>query len=204
MKLRQILRYLGVSDANMEDGNFRCEPNLSLRPRGSDEFGSKVELKNLNSFRAALRGMEFEVERQTRILLDEGGRVVQRDPRLARRDAARPPASAPKSRPTTTATSRSRTCRRSPSRASGSRSCGAACRSCRTPAATASSAEYGLTRLRRQPADRVARQRRLLRGRRSGAAAGTPPSAPSSSRTGSWATSAACSTRPASSSTSRR
>ena len=75
MKLRQILRYLGVSDANMEEGNFRCEPNLSLRPRGSTAFGSKVELKNLNSFRAALRGMEFEVERQSRIL-NQGGRVA--------------------------------------------------------------------------------------------------------------------------------
>ncbi len=73
-KLRQILRYLGVSDADMEAGNFRCEPNLSLRPRGTTKFGSKVELKNLNSFRAALRGMEFEVERQARIL-DEGGHV---------------------------------------------------------------------------------------------------------------------------------
>jgi aspartyl-tRNA(Asn)/glutamyl-tRNA(Gln) amidotransferase subunit B len=73
-KLRQILRYLGVSDADMEAGNFRCEPNLSLRPRGSDQFGSKVELKNLNSFRAALRGMEFEVERQSHILND-GGKV---------------------------------------------------------------------------------------------------------------------------------
>jgi aspartyl-tRNA(Asn)/glutamyl-tRNA(Gln) amidotransferase subunit B len=75
MKLRQILRYLGVSDADMESGNFRCEPNLSLRPRGTTAFGSKVELKNLNSFRAALRGMEFEVERQTKILR-EGGRVA--------------------------------------------------------------------------------------------------------------------------------
>ena len=74
MKLRQILRYIGVSDADMEKGNFRCEPNLSLRPRGNEKFGSKVELKNLNSFRAALRGMEFEVERQTKIL-NEGGRV---------------------------------------------------------------------------------------------------------------------------------
>ncbi|HEU0075486.1 MAG TPA: Asp-tRNA(Asn)/Glu-tRNA(Gln) amidotransferase subunit GatB [Dehalococcoidia bacterium] len=74
-KLRQILRYIGVSDADMEEGNFRCEPNLSLRPRGSEEFGAKVELKNLNSFRAALRGTEFEVERQTR-LLNEGKKVV--------------------------------------------------------------------------------------------------------------------------------
>jgi aspartyl-tRNA(Asn)/glutamyl-tRNA(Gln) amidotransferase subunit B len=73
-KLRQILRYLRVSDADMEEGNFRCEPNLSLRPHGSATYGSKVELKNLNSFRAALRGMEFEVERQSRIL-DEGGKV---------------------------------------------------------------------------------------------------------------------------------
>jgi aspartyl-tRNA(Asn)/glutamyl-tRNA(Gln) amidotransferase subunit B len=75
-KLRQILRYLGVSDANMEEGNFRCEPNLSLRPRGSSELGQKVELKNLNSFRAALRGMEFEVKRQSAVLL-AGGRVTQ-------------------------------------------------------------------------------------------------------------------------------
>jgi aspartyl-tRNA(Asn)/glutamyl-tRNA(Gln) amidotransferase subunit B len=59
----------------MERGNFRCEPNISLRPRGSEKFGSKVELKNLNSFRAALRSMEFEVERQSRIL-DDGGRVL--------------------------------------------------------------------------------------------------------------------------------
>jgi aspartyl-tRNA(Asn)/glutamyl-tRNA(Gln) amidotransferase subunit B len=75
VKLRQTLRYLGVSDADMEEGNFRCEPNLSLRPRGSTQFGSKVELKNLNSFRAALRGMQFEVERQAKIL-SEGGRVL--------------------------------------------------------------------------------------------------------------------------------
>jgi aspartyl-tRNA(Asn)/glutamyl-tRNA(Gln) amidotransferase subunit B len=75
MKLRQILRYLGVSDANMEAGNFRCEPNLSLREHGATTFGQKVELKNLNSFNAALRGMQFEVERQGRIL-DSGGRVT--------------------------------------------------------------------------------------------------------------------------------
>ena len=74
-KLRQILRYIGVSDADMEEGNFRCEPNLSLRPKGSDTYGSKVELKNLNSFRAALRGTEFEVERQAK-LLNAGRKVV--------------------------------------------------------------------------------------------------------------------------------
>ncbi|MFN0145506.1 MAG: Asp-tRNA(Asn)/Glu-tRNA(Gln) amidotransferase subunit GatB, partial [Dehalococcoidia bacterium] len=75
MKLRQTLRYLGVSHANMEEGSFRCEPNISLRPVGSEKYGAKVELKNLNSFRAALRAMQFEVERQSRIL-DDGGRVA--------------------------------------------------------------------------------------------------------------------------------
>src|SRR4051794_13761899 len=74
MKLRQILRYIGVSEANMEEGSFRCEPNLSLREPGA-AYGSKVELKNLASFRAALRGTEFEVARQTKILR-EGGHVV--------------------------------------------------------------------------------------------------------------------------------
>jgi aspartyl-tRNA(Asn)/glutamyl-tRNA(Gln) amidotransferase subunit B len=73
-KLRQILRYIDVSYANLEEGSMRCEPNLSLRIPG-EKYGSKVELKNLNSFRAALRGTEFEVVRQTRIL-NEGGHVV--------------------------------------------------------------------------------------------------------------------------------
>ncbi|HWC29870.1 MAG TPA: Asp-tRNA(Asn)/Glu-tRNA(Gln) amidotransferase subunit GatB, partial [Dehalococcoidia bacterium] len=83
-KLRQILRFIGVSDADMEAGNFRCEPNLSLRPKGSDKFGSKVELKNLNSFRAALRGMEFEVERQTKLL--NAGQKVPSETRGWRED----------------------------------------------------------------------------------------------------------------------
>ena len=76
IKLQQILRYLGVSRANLEDGNMRCEPNVSLRPTGQTEFGAKVELKNLNSFRAVYQGIEFEIERQ-RALLDAGERVAQ-------------------------------------------------------------------------------------------------------------------------------
>jgi len=74
-KLQQILRYLGVSRANMEEGNMRCEPNISLRLVGAPEFGSKVELKNLNSFRAVELGIEYEIQRQ-RALLDAGERVV--------------------------------------------------------------------------------------------------------------------------------
>ena len=75
-KLQQILRYLGVSRANMEEGNMRCEPNVSLRPAGREEFGAKVELKNLNSFRAVELGIEYEIGRQ-RKLLDAGERVAQ-------------------------------------------------------------------------------------------------------------------------------
>ena len=75
-KLQQILRYVGASRANMEEGNMRCEPNISLRPAGHPEFGTKVELKNLNSFRAVEQAIDYEIERQ-RALLDAGGRVVQ-------------------------------------------------------------------------------------------------------------------------------
>jgi aspartyl-tRNA(Asn)/glutamyl-tRNA(Gln) amidotransferase subunit B len=75
-KLRQILRYIGVGTADMEEGSFRCEPNISLRPVGSDKFGTKVELKNINSFRAVYRALEYEVSRQTEVL-ESGGRVVQ-------------------------------------------------------------------------------------------------------------------------------
>jgi len=75
-KLQQILRYLGVSRANLEEGNMRCEPNISLRPYGQEEYGNKVELKNLGSFRAVEMGVDYEIERQTK-LLDAGEPVVQ-------------------------------------------------------------------------------------------------------------------------------
>ncbi|MFN8638939.1 MAG: Asp-tRNA(Asn)/Glu-tRNA(Gln) amidotransferase subunit GatB [Dehalococcoidia bacterium] len=74
--LRQTLRYIGVSDADMEKGSFRCDANVSLRPTGSTTLGNKVEVKNMNSFRAVGRALEFEIERQTRVL-SEGGRVAQ-------------------------------------------------------------------------------------------------------------------------------
>ncbi|MGI8554062.1 MAG: Asp-tRNA(Asn)/Glu-tRNA(Gln) amidotransferase subunit GatB, partial [Dehalococcoidia bacterium] len=76
IKLRSILRYLGISNANMEEGNFRCDANISLRPVGSSEYGSKVEVKNMNSFRAVYRALEFEIGRQTE-LLDQGIRIGQ-------------------------------------------------------------------------------------------------------------------------------
>src|SRR5713101_649984 len=75
-KLRDILVYLEVCDGNMEEGSLRCEPNLSLRPAGSKELGTKVELKNINSFKFAKAAMEYEIKRQTKVL-DEGGKVAQ-------------------------------------------------------------------------------------------------------------------------------
>jgi aspartyl-tRNA(Asn)/glutamyl-tRNA(Gln) amidotransferase subunit B len=74
--LREILQYTGVSDADMEKGNFRCDGNVSVRPRGASALGTKVEIKNLNSFRFLGRALAHEIERQA-ALLDAGGRVVQ-------------------------------------------------------------------------------------------------------------------------------
>ena len=76
MKLRTILRYLEVSTGNMEEGSFRCDANISLRPVGSRELSGKVEVKNMNSFRSVFRALEYEVSRQKRVLAD-GGRIVQ-------------------------------------------------------------------------------------------------------------------------------
>jgi aspartyl-tRNA(Asn)/glutamyl-tRNA(Gln) amidotransferase subunit B len=76
VKLRAILRYLGVSTGNMEEGAMRCEANVSVRPVGSAELGTKVEVKNLNSFRSVRQAIAFETERQSRIL-GQGGRVHQ-------------------------------------------------------------------------------------------------------------------------------
>jgi aspartyl-tRNA(Asn)/glutamyl-tRNA(Gln) amidotransferase subunit B len=73
-RLRQIVRYLGVSSGDMEKGAMRCEVNLSLRPVGSDELGTKVEVKNLNSFRSVRYAIAYEIERQTQLL--EAGKPV--------------------------------------------------------------------------------------------------------------------------------
>ena len=75
-KLHAILRYLDICDGNMQEGSFRCDANISLRPVGQEEFGTRTELKNMNSFRNVQRALEYEVRRQRDILLD-GGDVVQ-------------------------------------------------------------------------------------------------------------------------------
>jgi aspartyl-tRNA(Asn)/glutamyl-tRNA(Gln) amidotransferase subunit B len=74
--LRQILLYTGVSDCNMEEGSLRCDANVSVRLRGSKEFGTKVEVKNLNSFRYLQKALEYEIERHIGVL-ESGGRLSQ-------------------------------------------------------------------------------------------------------------------------------
>ncbi len=75
-KLHSILRYIGVCDGNMEEGSFRCDANVSLRPRGVDAFGTRTELKNLNSFKHVEKALHYEIRRQ-QALLEDGGEVVQ-------------------------------------------------------------------------------------------------------------------------------
>ena len=75
-ELKSILEYTQVSDCNMEEGNLRCDANISLRPKGQKEFGTRTELKNLNSFKFVQKAIEYEVDRQTRIL-DQGDQVIQ-------------------------------------------------------------------------------------------------------------------------------
>ena len=75
-QLRLLLSYIGVSDTKMEEGSLRCDANISLKPKGSDVLGTKVEIKNLNSFRALERVLEYEEKRQSAIL-DRGGTIRQ-------------------------------------------------------------------------------------------------------------------------------
>jgi aspartyl-tRNA(Asn)/glutamyl-tRNA(Gln) amidotransferase subunit B len=75
-KIHTLVRYLGICDGNMQEGSFRCDANVSVRPAGQAEFGTRAEIKNLNSFRFVERAINYEVERQID-LLESGGKVVQ-------------------------------------------------------------------------------------------------------------------------------
>ncbi|MGD8526543.1 MAG: Asp-tRNA(Asn)/Glu-tRNA(Gln) amidotransferase subunit GatB [Thioalkalispiraceae bacterium] len=75
-KMHSLVRYLGISDGNMQEGSFRCDANVSVRLKGEEEFGTRTELKNINSFRFVERAIEYEVERQIDII-EGGGEVVQ-------------------------------------------------------------------------------------------------------------------------------
>ena len=75
-ELRNIVRYIGVCDGNLEEGSMRCDANISIMPKGSKEFGTRAEIKNVNSFSALQRAIEYEIDRQIDII-EEGGQVVQ-------------------------------------------------------------------------------------------------------------------------------
>ena len=75
-ELRNIVRYIGVCDGNLEEGSMRCDANISIMPKGSDKFGTRAEIKNVNSFSALQRAIEYEIDRQIEIV-EEGGEVVQ-------------------------------------------------------------------------------------------------------------------------------
>ena len=75
-ELRNIVRYIGVCDGNLEEGSMRCDANISIMPKGSDKFGTRAEIKNVNSFSALQRAIEYEIDRQIEIV-EDGGEVVQ-------------------------------------------------------------------------------------------------------------------------------
>ncbi|MFL6652427.1 MAG: Asp-tRNA(Asn)/Glu-tRNA(Gln) amidotransferase subunit GatB [Sulfurifustaceae bacterium] len=75
-KLHQLVVYLGICDGNMQEGSFRCDANVSVRPKGESKFGTRAEIKNVNSFRFVEKAIEYEIERQIE-LLESGGKVVQ-------------------------------------------------------------------------------------------------------------------------------
>ena len=75
-KLHSLVRYIDICDGNMQEGSFRCDANVSIRPRGQEKLGTRAELKNINSFRFVERAIEYEIERQIEIL-EDGGSVVQ-------------------------------------------------------------------------------------------------------------------------------
>jgi len=75
-KLRAILRYLGVCDGNMEQGSLRCDANVSIRPVGQKEYGTRAEVKNINSFKFVEKALEYEIKRQIKVL-EEGGKIIQ-------------------------------------------------------------------------------------------------------------------------------
>ncbi|MFH1262835.1 MAG: Asp-tRNA(Asn)/Glu-tRNA(Gln) amidotransferase subunit GatB [Pseudomonadota bacterium] len=79
-ELRQVLKYIEVCDGNMEEGSLRCDANVSLRPVGVKEFGTKVEIKNLNSFKHVRKALEYEVDRQTKAL--QAGKKIHQETRL--------------------------------------------------------------------------------------------------------------------------
>ena len=108
-ELKQIVQFAGASDCDMEKGQLRCDANISVRPVGAREFGTRCEIKNLNSFRFVKQAIQYEIARQAAIV-EHGGRSTRRRA-FSTPPAARPAACAARRTRTTTATSRNRTSR---------------------------------------------------------------------------------------------
>ena len=128
-KIHQLVVYLGICDGNMQEGSFRVDANLSIRPFGQEEFGTRTELKNINSFRFMERALNFELERQID-LVEGGGEVVQEDRGSTMPTGMRPAPCAARRRPTTTATSPIQICCRSRSASSDYSVPGRICLNC--------------------------------------------------------------------------
>jgi aspartyl-tRNA(Asn)/glutamyl-tRNA(Gln) amidotransferase subunit B len=79
-ELRRIVRYLGISDGNMQEGSLRCDVNISVRPEGQEAFGTKVEIKNMNSFSAIQKAIDYEIQRQIKAV--EAGEAIAQETRL--------------------------------------------------------------------------------------------------------------------------
>jgi aspartyl-tRNA(Asn)/glutamyl-tRNA(Gln) amidotransferase subunit B len=75
-KMHELVRYLGICDGNMQEGSFRCDANVSVRPKGQEQFGTRAEIKNINSFKFVEKAINHEIERQIE-LIESGGKVVQ-------------------------------------------------------------------------------------------------------------------------------
>jgi len=133
--LKEILLYTGVSDCNMEEGSLRCDANVSVRLRGASEFGTKVEIKNLNSFRFVQKAIEYEIERQIGVL-EGGGRIAQ-ESRLWNQAENHTVSMRSKEKRTITAISRSPICCQYMSARGGGPLRRKACRNCRKPSACA-------------------------------------------------------------------
>jgi len=127
-ELHLLLRAIGASDADMERGQMRVEANVSLRPRGTQPFGTRVEVKNMNSFRAVERAIAFEIERQAQAL--DAGEPLSMETRGWDDGRQATYRMRSKRRRRTTATSRSRTCRRSTWSRRGSSGSARGCPSC--------------------------------------------------------------------------
>ncbi len=108
-RLKEIILYTAVSDCNMEEGSLRCDANISVRPVGQKQFGTKTEIKNVNSFRFIRQALEYEIARHEQVL-NSGGSHHPGDTPLQRGRRQGPTACAPRNRPTTTAISPSPTC----------------------------------------------------------------------------------------------